>query len=469
MLTENCKSVLLLPALLLTLACDPGTVGRADDGAAARGASSAAGRTPELPTPTGLRIYQAMLRWQHEQIGHPDYPRPAMCAANLSRVLRMAGIQQYNSWLVDGVIKKIQADGGEVVSLPRSRQGIVSALNARYGGRIPVGTVVGGCLRTDCSGSAGDGHVALVGDVDASGTVWVYHNNWYRPDNNGGTWAPHMVSKDHYYNLGLRRQWMATPWLEIQRDGAGRVVDVRSALPAIDDLDPLQYHVRLAVMRPIHQEASAAAKPTAPLPPKAPAPSGQACAAHTSSAADHAPVQIAAAGLPQGTPSWRSRPTIPPHYFVSFKGTPGKPATHEGLDAIIGETGPAQVTVGAVAAGTVAYVRLGCKQACAADPTGSFCSNTANRACGAGWGNHVVLDHGKGVYTRYAHLAPGSVKARVGHRVKRGQPLGLMGNTGRSGLRHLHLELGTRKAALDPCAGSQSFDRIYAPSLLKLY
>lgn len=465
MLRKKIKWILPVPVLVLTLACDPGVVGNGEDEQGTRSVA-ATGRAPDLATPTGQRVYSAMLRWQQEQLSHPDYPRPAMCAANVSRVLQMAGIHKYSSWLVDGVVKKIQADGGRVVSLPKSRQGIISRLNSLYGGRIPVGTAVAGCLRPDCSGAAGDGHVALVGDVDAGGTVWVYHNNWYRPDNEGGVWKPHMVSRHHYYDLGLRRQWMATPWLRITRDKAGHVVDVHSALPAIDDLDPLQYHVRLAVMRPIHEEASS----KIPSPGSAPqTPGGLGCSAYTSEAAENAPVQTVGQGLPAGRPLWWSRPTITPHYFVPFKGSPGKPAEHEGLDAVVGESGPAQVSVRAAAGGRVAYVRLGCQQTCPNDPTGNFCANTANRGCGAGWGNHVVLDHGEGVHTRYAHLLPGSTLVRVGQQVSRGQALGLMGNTGRSGVRHLHLELGACKAPLDPCAAAQSFDRVHDPALLKLY
>jgi hypothetical protein len=56
-------------------------------------------------------------------------------------------------------------------------------------------------------------------------------------------------------------------------------------------------------------------------------------------------------------------------------------------------------------------------------------------------GNSVVLDLGGGRYALYAHLQPGSVKAHAGDKVKRGQVLGLVGNSGNSLAPHLHLHV----------------------------
>jgi hypothetical protein len=44
-------------------------------------------------------------------------------------------------------------------------------------------------------------------------------------------------------------------------------------------------------------------------------------------------------------------------------------------------------------------------------------------------GNYVVVDIGQGRYAFYAHMQPGSLKVKVGDRVKTGQVLGLLGNT----------------------------------------
>lgn len=56
-------------------------------------------------------------------------------------------------------------------------------------------------------------------------------------------------------------------------------------------------------------------------------------------------------------------------------------------------------------------------------------------------GNFVVLDIGSGVFVNYAHMRPGSVKVKLGDRVKRGDPLGQVGNTGNSQAPHLHLHV----------------------------
>lgn len=54
---------------------------------------------------------------------------------------------------------------------------------------------------------------------------------------------------------------------------------------------------------------------------------------------------------------------------------------------------------------------------------------------------HVVLDLGDGVFAFYAHLQKGSVRVGSGDRVKRGQVLGKLGNTGDTSVPHLHFHL----------------------------
>jgi hypothetical protein len=56
-------------------------------------------------------------------------------------------------------------------------------------------------------------------------------------------------------------------------------------------------------------------------------------------------------------------------------------------------------------------------------------------------GNFIVLDIGGGAYVLYAHLQPGSVLVGAGARVKRGDVLGKVGNTGNSQAPHLHLHV----------------------------
>ena len=63
-------------------------------------------------------------------------------------------------------------------------------------------------------------------------------------------------------------------------------------------------------------------------------------------------------------------------------------------------------------------------------------------------GNCVVVDHGWGVYTLYAHLSQLGVEA--GQTVAQGQPLGLVGTTGLSTGPHLHWEVRLRGIPVDP-------------------
>tara|TARA_Y100001970_G_scaffold292247_1_gene432690 strand:- start:1152 stop:2081 length:930 start_codon:yes stop_codon:yes gene_type:complete len=67
-----------------------------------------------------------------------------------------------------------------------------------------------------------------------------------------------------------------------------------------------------------------------------------------------------------------------------------------------------------------------------------------------GFGNHIKLNHDHGYTTTYAHLS--KIKVKHGQKVKRGDVIGLTGNTGRSTAPHLHYEIhyyGTPQNPLD--------------------
>lgn len=61
-------------------------------------------------------------------------------------------------------------------------------------------------------------------------------------------------------------------------------------------------------------------------------------------------------------------------------------------------------------------------------------------------GNWLALDIGGGRYAFYAHLIPGSVRVRAGQRVRRGEVLGRLGNSGNSVGPHLHFHVGDAPA-----------------------
>lgn len=98
------------------------------------------------------------------------------------------------------------------------------------------------------------------------------------------------------------------------------------------------------------------------------------------------------------------------------------PMKHNGLDLIA----PAGEPVYAVADGMVTDVIMSRK----------------------GLGNVVVIDHGNGYVTRYAHLA--DVEARKGRRVRRGTRIGYVGVSGNSFAPHLHYEVLRDTLVMDP-------------------
>ncbi len=75
-------------------------------------------------------------------------------------------------------------------------------------------------------------------------------------------------------------------------------------------------------------------------------------------------------------------------------------------------------------------------------------------------GNFVKLRHENGLYTRYLHLAPDSVCVKKGDKVKAGDKLGIMGDTGYSFGVHLHFDVSDGATYHDPLPyllGDKSF------------
>lgn len=119
---------------------------------------------------------------------------------------------------------------------------------------------------------------------------------------------------------------------------------------------------------------------------------------------------------------------------------------HEGVDIGGGSGDP----VYAASKGKVVYLLYGCQ--------------IGDKMCGNGWGNHVVLSHGDGVYTRYAHLS--KVLVSINAEVEAGKVVGKLGTTGLSDGPHLHFEVGTRGGFFEPCLVPQNMDLVYDPRKL---
>lgn len=100
----------------------------------------------------------------------------------------------------------------------------------------------------------------------------------------------------------------------------------------------------------------------------------------------------------------------------------GKPATHSGIDV------PAPKGTKILSA-----------------KSGVVITSAYNKG---GYGNYVVVSHGDGNTTLYAHMNSRAVKE--GDVVKQGQVLGYVGTTGRSTGNHLHYEIRVNNARIDP-------------------
>jgi murein DD-endopeptidase MepM/ murein hydrolase activator NlpD len=105
---------------------------------------------------------------------------------------------------------------------------------------------------------------------------------------------------------------------------------------------------------------------------------------------------------------------------------------HNGVDIAAGVGTPVVATRG----GTVVHVT-------------SSCHPTSSWGCGGGFGNHVVVDHGDGFGSVYAHLS--QVAVGSGQSVSRGGSVGQIGNSGNSYGAHLHFEIHQAGRPQNPC------------------
>ena len=84
-------------------------------------------------------------------------------------------------------------------------------------------------------------------------------------------------------------------------------------------------------------------------------------------------------------------------------------------------------------------------------------------------GNHVILKLDRRVFAAYGHMKPGSVRVERGDRVRKGEVLGKLGNSGESTGPHLHFQLMNRPSFLDADGVPFVFDRFrldgHIPSL----
>jgi murein DD-endopeptidase MepM/ murein hydrolase activator NlpD len=124
---------------------------------------------------------------------------------------------------------------------------------------------------------------------------------------------------------------------------------------------------------------------------------------------------------PDAALSWPVRGRVSSGFGYRIHPVHGVGRDHVGLDI----AAPAGVRVGAAAGGTVTFA-----------------------GWRGGYGRLVIVDHGGGLTTRYAHLA--GIEVATGTRVRAGATLGTVGSSGVSTGPHLHFEVRRQGVPVDP-------------------
>lgn len=149
-------------------------------------------------------------------------------------------------------------------------------------------------------------------------------------------------------------------------------------------------------------------------------------------------------------------------HFVDMK--PGKGAhdhtcgsltynTHGGTDFRIRTLSQMEQGIPVIAAadGVVANMRKGIKDQYFSD----YSKKKQKEIYSKGLGNVVVLHHGGGWNSFYAHLKQGSIRVLKGQRVSKGEILGYVGMSGLTDFPHLHFELRHKNTRIDPFTGKE--------------
>jgi murein DD-endopeptidase MepM/ murein hydrolase activator NlpD len=184
---------------------------------------------------------------------------------------------------------------------------------------------------------------------------------------------------------------------------------------------------RAAEERAAERRAAEEAAASQPSPSPAPSPGGGSGGGGTSPAP--APSNPPSASPPPSSGEWQR----PSSGRISSGFGPRWGRNHNGVDIAASVGTPVVATRG----GTVVHVT-------------SSCHPTSSWGCGGGFGNYVVVDHGDGFGSVYAHLS--QVAVGSGQSVGRGGGIGQIGNSGNSYGAHLHFEIHQAGRPQNPCS-----------------
>ncbi len=131
---------------------------------------------------------------------------------------------------------------------------------------------------------------------------------------------------------------------------------------------------------------------------------------------------------------------------TKFGYDPWRNGQHRGLDITGSGTSIAGAKIHAVQSGTVIAVYNGC--------THNYGKNYSC-GCGGGYGNYIIVDHGGGISTMYAHTW--GINVTKGQHVNQGDVIAYVGTTGWSTGYHLHFEVRVNGVAVDPAKYSYTY------------
>lgn len=125
-------------------------------------------------------------------------------------------------------------------------------------------------------------------------------------------------------------------------------------------------------------------------------------------------------------------------YITTYFGyDPWRGGNHRGID--VGNAGIGGSNIYAAQSGTVIAVSYTCSH---------NYGKSYRDACGGGYGNYIIIDHGGGLSTLYAHC--GDIQVSQGQQVSQGEVIGHVGSTGWSTGYHLHFEVRENGYAVNP-------------------
>lgn len=113
---------------------------------------------------------------------------------------------------------------------------------------------------------------------------------------------------------------------------------------------------------------------------------------------------------------------------------------HEGIDVAPQPGQWNEYDVSAVKDGTVVEILDGCESG----------TTGGNINCGSKYGNHIIIDHGNGQTSTYAHLKKDTIEVKKGDRVSKRQNIARINSSGFSSGDHLHFEIRFDGIAQDP-------------------